>query len=83
MFPECQLYYNSSALLFRSVAGGSIAPVSLSFSLFSMPISATSFLIIMTWLVLEVLVAVLERGVGVEEKGGVMRVVVVCTCVWT
>lgn len=38
-------------LLFRSVSGGSIAPVSLSFSLFAMPISATSFLIIMTWLV--------------------------------
>lgn len=38
-----------------------------------MPISATSVLIIMTWLVLEVLMVVLERGVGVEEKGGVMR----------
>lgn len=35
-----------------------------------MPISATSVLIIMTWLVFEVLMVVLERGVGVEEKGG-------------
>lgn len=37
----------------------------------------------MTWLVLEVLMVVLERGVGVEEKrgsdeGGVS----VCVCVW-
>lgn len=68
VFPECQLYYNNTVLPFRSVSGGSIAPVSLPFSSFSMPISATSFLIIMTWLVLEVLMVVLERGVGVEER---------------
>lgn len=48
----------------------SAPPLHLSFSLFSVPISATSFLIIMTWLVLEVLMVVLERGVGVEERGG-------------
>lgn len=69
-------------LLFRSVSGGSIAPVSLSFSLFAMPISATSFLIIMTWLVF----GGADGGVGAwggrgggEKKGrggggvGVMR----------
>lgn len=76
VFPGCQLYYNNSVPLFRSVSGGSIAPVSLPFSLFSMPISATSFLIIMTWLVLEVLMVVLERGVGVEERRRRRRVVV-------
>lgn len=32
--------------------------------------SATSVLIIMTWLVFEVLMVVVERGVGVEESGG-------------
>lgn len=36
-----------------------------------MPISATSFLIIMTWLVAEVLMVLSEeRGVGVEERVG-------------
>lgn len=34
-----------------------------------MPISASSFLIIMTWLVLEVLMVELRREVGVEERG--------------
>lgn len=70
--PHWQPYYNNSVQLFRSVSGWSIAPVSLSlsfFSFFSMPISASSFLIIMTWLVLEVLMVELRREVGVEERG--------------
>lgn len=41
----------------------------LSFLFFFMPISASSFLIIMTWLVLEVLMVELRREVGVEERG--------------
>lgn len=70
--PHWQPYYNNSVQLFRSVSGWSIAPVSLSLSFFSfffMPISASSFLIIMTWLVLEVLMVELRREVGVEERG--------------
>lgn len=69
--PHWQPYYNNSVQLFRSVSGWSIAPVSLSVFLFffSMPISASSFLIIMTWLVLEVLMVELRREVGVEERG--------------
>ena len=48
-----------------------IAPVPPALSsLSSRPISATSFLIIMTWLVVEVLMVVSERGVSVEEKKG-------------
>lgn len=35
---------------------------------FSANFSATSVPIIMTWLVLEVLMVVLKRGVGVEER---------------
>lgn len=38
--------------------------------IFSANSSATSDLIIMTWLVFEVLMVVVERGVGVEESGG-------------
>lgn len=43
MFPECQLYYNNAVLPFRSVSGGSIAPVLLVF-LFIFPANFGHFI---------------------------------------
>lgn len=74
MHPVLRSVFAGGRLCSNSASGLSplaLLHLSLCLSLyFPVPISATSFLIIMTWLVSEVLMAVvLERGEGVEEKG--------------